>query len=222
MPVEDTITPGEHASETAVAEAIYANATLVREVTIARAGRRAPIVHRLAVSVTEGEDARVVAQEAAARVVEIAERDADGTRRRYHVAILGAMPIGRKAPTLATITITTDPEDPEDDRDNASTTRAAARLVGDVGDRHVRLLDQTIGIIERVHPLAAASEAASAERVRAEGETKVRMTELAIGERERAQYLTLAVEVLPVVQPIIAAFTSWLTAKAEQLRKDPS
>lgn len=187
---------------------------LARELTIARSGKAQPLIDRFQLEVREGENANEVAKEAAEQAVELAENDADGKTRRYVFAVFGQGAPGRQAARLDSIALTIRPGGDDDE----SVGKTAQRIMSDMGDRHIRVLDQQITLMERLLPMHSQADQMGAATLTAQGTTQVKLTELAIGREERKEMIDLALQLMPLWSGIGKAASDYVAAHAERVR----
>jgi hypothetical protein len=218
MPVSRLVDHGTPDSVATVQELVLSKIALVRELTVARSGTRQPVIQRVSVRLEDGEDRHKIARQAAEEAIDIAMTDADGKTRTYVFTVYGDAPEDRMPPNLGSVSVRIRNEDDEDERAPASTTKAAAKIVADVGDRHVKLLDQQLGMLDRVLNMATSADQLGASRARAEGDTQIKLTELAIGREERKEIIQLCIVGMPLFNAIGAGIADFFRAKAEEAR----
>lgn len=187
---------------------------LARELGIRRNGKAQPYIDRLQLEVKEGEVAAEVARDAAEQAVEIAETDADGKNRRYEFVVFGPGAVGRQAARLDGIVVTIRPDGDDDE----SVGKTAQRIMSDMGDRHIRVLDQQITLMERLLPMHSQADQMGAATLTAQGTTQVKLTELAIGREERKEMIDLALQLMPLWSGIGKAASDYVSAHAERVR----
>ena len=187
---------------------------LAKELGIRRNGKSQPWVDRLQLEVREGEVASEVARDAAEQAAELAESDADGKTRRYEFAVFGQGAAGRQPARLDSIVVSIRGGSDEDE----SVAKAAARIMSDMGDRHIKVLDQQITLMERLLPMHSQADQMGAATLTAQGTTQVRLTELAIGREERKEMIDLALQLMPLWSGIGKAASDYVAAHAERVR----
>lgn len=198
----------------AVLRMLLPHMPLARELTITRAGKGQPCLDRLQLEVKENENAADVAREAAEQAVEIAETDAEGKTRRYVFAVFGTGIPGRQPAKLDNLTATIRPGGDDDE----SVGKTAARIMSEMGDRHIRVLDQQITLMERLLPMHSQADQMGAATLTAQGTTQVKLTELAIGREERKEMIELAIQFMPLWSSFANAAADYVRAHADAKR----
>jgi hypothetical protein len=217
MGVSRLVDQGTNDSVAKVQEMVLGKIALARELTVARAGKLQPNIVRLRVQLDAGDDRNQVAADAAKEAVDVAETDAGEKKRTYIVALWGEPPSNDLRPALL---VSTSIRVGEDDDNDGSTTRASAKIITELGERTYRALDQQLAMVERLLPMASQTDQLGAATVKADGDTRIRLTELAIGREERKELLELAVIFMPVWKGIGDSISDWVRAAAEAKRAE--
>lgn len=221
--VYDALDPESPAER--IAEAFRDHLATAAEACVAKPGRgRGRWSRSLLVSIEPGESLAELASAVAVRLVELAEEHAGDKRSRYSATLLGRATENRKAPVLAgPISFLV-----HDDDDDDSPARATGGLVRDLGGQHVRLVDASVGLVERLLPLTDAAQSRSAAAAEAEARMRVELRRLEIDydREQKREAHEAAIESLKwstigeVAKQYQGVATALAEALAAKLRKD--
>lgn len=151
------------------------------EATVTRSGRvrrgESRFARAVQIQLADDDDPPKLCAELCKRLVAAAEEDCGDSRATYHFALWSEADDKHKPKQLAQAKFTLGDDD-DDGPASTSTLRASATLLKDVGERNLRLLDNSIGMVERILPIADAHNHTNAEITKAEAEARLALRRL--------------------------------------------
>lgn len=219
--VQDLLDPESPAEQ--ILAGFFDHVRAAAEASITRHGRVRKGAKRFArtvrVLLDPDEDPRDLCVALAKRLTKLAEDDAGDEKATYVAALLTESTDAKRPTVLASVRFTLNDDD---DADDATTVKTATSLIRDIGERNLKLLDNSISMVERMMPLVAAHGSNTAEMTKAEAGFRLELKKLELDDRRQreaeANEAANVAMVCDTIKTVAAQYQNIITAFAEGFR----